>query len=150
MDDLPQPPSPQMVMLMGTGGALGLEVVEAPRGRWACDAAAALEVPAEEGILMRGLLRSGAAVLWFWARGLVDRVERWEYWKGWFWVAEVGVLGTRMECLRVTENSSVGVVAARLSSVVGDVAMVVLGKGGAGRGVGAREAASDGEERRNE
>lgn len=60
MDDLPQPPSPQIVMLMGIGGALGFEeALEAPRGR----AAAALDVPAEEGILARrGLVGGGPIV----------------------------------------------------------------------------------------
>lgn len=100
---------------------------------------------------MRGLVRSAAAMLWFWPRWLVDKVERWEYWKGWFWLAEVDVLGTRMECLRVTEKSSVGVGAARLSSLVEGVVMMELGKGGAGWGEWMRERQpGEEEQKRNE
>lgn len=56
MDDLPQPPSPQIVMEMGMGGALGFVVpwepaLEAPRAR-APAPAAWLDVPADEGILL--------------------------------------------------------------------------------------------------
>lgn len=73
MDDLPQPPSPQIVMLMGTGGALGLvalAVAEAPRWR---KPGAAEDVPAEEGIL---LLRR-----WLLLLRVVDwvNVDRWEW-----------------------------------------------------------------------
>lgn len=44
MDDLPQPPSPQMVMEMGIGFAVAVVVaLEAPRAR------APVEVPSAEG-----------------------------------------------------------------------------------------------------
>lgn len=118
MEDLPQPPSPQMVMLIGTGGALGLALFweeEAPRWR-----VAAGDVPAEEGIL-RGM--------WLFLLVLVlcrevarVRVERWE-WKNACGVCgpleDDEVVGTRMECLREMEKSSLlGIDSARMSVVL--------------------------------
>lgn len=120
MEDLPQPPSPQMVMLMGMGGALGFEdVVDAPRGRTPAPVEAP---PADEGILLRGRRACVVTVDGFvrppdevWRP--VESVERWDREKGWFWLEEEGVVGMRMECLRVTEKISFEVVAARLSVV---------------------------------
>lgn len=90
MEDLPQPPSPQMVMEMGMGGALGLlpwdAPDEAPRAR-APAPAVLLEVPAEEGILLllvRGRSRASPVALEFKVEGRL---------------CEVGVVGSMIESL---------------------------------------------------
>lgn len=87
MEDLPQPPSPQMVMEMGMGGALGLlpwEALDAPRTR-APAPAVLLDVPAEEGILLllvRGRSRASPVAFEFRVEGRL---------------CEVGVVGTMIE-----------------------------------------------------
>lgn len=90
MDDLPQPPSPQMVMEMGMGGVLAwaaCEALEAPRARGPPAPAVLLEVPAEEGILV--VLRCGRS------RGSPVAAE--VKVEGRCWEEDEGVVGRRME-----------------------------------------------------
>lgn len=107
MDDLPQPPSPQMVMAMGMGGALGFAVLceaaldEAPRAR-APAPAVLLEVPAEEGILL--LLRCGRSRACSPGPGTVEVKAESRFWCE----EEEGVVGKRMESSGTCQKWTLG------------------------------------------